>query len=677
MKHELYPLLISLMLILALGALGCGSSLTDPVSAPADQIGAQSADTGSQDSAAIMGIYDVTFDPDSMSLESTEVRDAQTHYNITPFLSGHVVFNLIGFDPLTRILDFEMQITNPSALDVYDVRGLFLSPSISGYSLMEADDYTKLFSPFPPDVVNPFKAYAKSTPDRIFKAGATHGQKYRVKCPVIVTLPLKFRMLIECSWPSNCEEPYLIDNQALSNPISTIVHGTISMDVFDHQKNAGPVSVDTTPITGGLTSLTNTSGDTWSADIFNSTGAPAGTYKCLISAETIGTNYAIYDFVDIEVIPWTPTSGWGWVDYPLPGDVCSMDLGVIADPGGPRDSNILMAGNGELCSTVNKYAPYYTVSGTYVDLVDYDPNNAQYQPYPVLRIDASNDGAFSFTNTNSTLPYPNATSNVYNNQIWSAFDNVPYLHMGPDPNEGRYYFDYWPDAKSYPVDVCNDFDLGQYALFTTGASTESDDLIFIGTTPSSYTHDKVKFLTSLDPWIGIGDGLVDPGSIYGIDVYSYKPPTGGPDVAMLYILEDSGGMQQVEVLWVVDTGAGWDYDMVGPSMTINISYLTNLPYPALGHDIELLPIHKDYQLNPHDPVLCVLISWYVGPVTNGEVLLYNANTGAFIESIGSLASPSLPNCNPKYLDTDDDNWEIHVTRYDSASTPLATVFTYY
>jgi hypothetical protein len=124
----------------------------------------------------------------------------------------------------------------------------------------------------------------------------------------------------------------------------------------------------------------------------------------------------------------------------------------------------------------------------------------------------------------------------------------------------------------------------------------------------------------------------------------------------------------------MDDASGWGMDSVFHMMTINIAYFVNSDYPVIGHDIELLPVNPNYKLNDTDPTLCVLVHYGSPRKMQGEVLLYNANTGAFLEAIGSVASPSLPDSDVSYLDTDDGDWEIHVTRTDAAGNVLATVF---
>jgi len=72
----------------------------------------------------------------------------------------------------------------------------------------------------------------------------------------------------------------------------------------------------------------------------------------------------------------------------------------------------------------------------------------------------------------------------------------------------------------------------------------------------------------------------------------------------------------------------------------------------------------------------VLVSWASGSKYDGEILLYNADTGEFLESIGTIGSPALTSCYPKYLDTDDGNWEIHVSSLDGSGNPRVSVFSY-
>lgn len=97
-------------------------------------------------------------------------------------------------------------------------------------------------------------------------------------------------------------------------------------------------------------------------------------------------------------------------------------------------------------------------------------------------------------------------------------------------------------------------------------------------------------------------------------------------------------------------------------------------------DCELLPPNQDYSLNPSQnfPALCVLTSQAGDGFDFGQVYLFNAYTGQFLEELGTYFGPDplFKDCDLRHLDTDDDNWEIHVTWYDLNGDAFATVFTH-
>jgi len=298
MKSTISTLLLSIGILAMLITIGCSSNTSDPLT-PLTENPALASATAETGAHGVLGTYELVFDEENTDLAAIEARGADTHYNITPYIAPHVSASLISWDPITRILEFKLEITNPSALDVFDVRTLFLTDAASGYELLNPDDYTKLFNPFGPDDVNPFRAYAKSTPSRVFAGGATHGETFEVLIPP--PPGGSARLLVECSWPGNCEEAYEISNQAVSNPITTTVSATISLDAYDHQNNISAISIDTTPITGGLTWLTNTGGTLWEGTIINSVGAPAGDYVCRIAAQDTTDPWELYDFLMFEI----------------------------------------------------------------------------------------------------------------------------------------------------------------------------------------------------------------------------------------------------------------------------------------------------------------------------------------------------------------------------------------
>jgi len=654
--------------------LGCSSGSSGPT-APDIQDELSEDPALNAQNATIMGVYDVTFDPSSMELEIAESRNADAHYDITGFVAPHSTIYLTAFDPVAGLLKFDLQVANPSIISVYDVRAIFLASSASGYSMVNADDYTQLFNPFGPSDVNPFRAYAKSVTNRKFGGGAIHKESFEILCPTPVVLPFTFQILIECSHPKNCEDVYEISNQTVSNPINSTTTATITLDAFDHQNNIGQVYVDTTPITGGLTWMGKIGPTLYTGALWNSAGAAPGTYRCRITADSFSSPDNLFDFVDITVIPdvVTPPPGvWTWTGYNLLTADNGYDLGVIGDAAHPRGSHIVMADdNLATGDEIVLYDPYYPSYTSYVStLVGIDPADKHFQPYPVERIDAADDGAFSFTNGNPALWTPT----LANNQVWTCFDNVPQMHTGV--TDSRYALDlYYEEAFARPVDVCDDFSLNQYGLFSSFVPYTSRDLVLMGTTPSTYTNDKLKYLVNLDTWVGYGDSMVNNTEIYGIDVNGIMENADG-DMIRAYILEKDTYFYQVEVYDIIDTAPVGSYDWATPYLTITITNPMTDDLQVIGHDIELLPPNNDYELNPNDPTLAVLVSWHIaGAPLMSDVYLYNANTGAFLESIGGAASV-FEGEEVRYLDTDDGVWEIHVTYIDVNGNAMAMVFDY-
>ncbi len=684
MSNKKTPLLALISLIVLFTAFGCGSPESNPAIPSIDNSEPITHGAELIEGSQVIAAFDLVIDPVTGTVDFVENRSADTHYNITVAVGPHSIFSITSWDPLTGLLIFDLSMKNPTVYDIYDLRALLLTPPGSGWEMLNLDDYTKLFNPYGPGVVNPFVAYGTSVPARTWGGGITLTEELRFQAPVPGPFP-PASLLIECSYPSNCEDPYEIRNQTVSNPINSSTPAVITVTSLDHQNNIVAVSVDTTPITGGMTSLSPAGLDNYTANVVNSMGAPVGIYKCLIISDSFATNDNLYDFVDIEVIADTATPGtWHGTDYPLTHDGCSLDLGVIADPGGPRDSHIVMASNHLFnCDAVIKYEPYYTAWNYYVPTVNSLAGpDAEYLAYPIDRIDAADDGAFSFTNSNWSDWFTTATTSIPYAEIWTVLDNTPKMYTGPMPMDSRYYDDQMIDATPHPIDVCDDFELGQYAVFTSDVSYEVNDLVLMGTMPGTYTWDKLKFRGNLDAFVGFGSGKVNNAKILGIDVIEGQfehDKLGLLDTATVYILETDGWMDQVEVYRVLDTDAGLGYDMVSYVMTITIDQFHNYDLEVSARDIEILPANNDYELNPGAPTLAVLIS-YIGwdSSINGEVLLYNAETGAFLESIGDpiAGEPALPGHEVKFLDTDDGDWEIHVTSYDSSFVSIATVFEY-
>jgi len=654
---------------------GCssGSSADNPLMPSTDGI-TDARDASTSGEPTVLGLLDVTFDPESLELEAVSSRSIESYVNVTPFVwNDYVTLTQTSYDSFTQVVEFEVEITNPTAYDAYDVRVLFLQGDPDAPWLKNANDYTKHYNAYSCHEINPFRSYAKFEPGRIFASGATHSETFEVQ---IQGPPYCYGLLIAAHLPGNTDEAYEIVDQWVTNDVSASQTAEVYATVRDHQGDLDQVYLDTTILTGGTTQMVNFSGDQWmSAPIQNLMGLAPGSYWFRIVADSANTDWDLIDMIEIEVLqdPWISDT------YPITTNSDSLDIGVIEGLGGSHDSQIVMA-EASACgpdSAIAAYYPYYSGSYSYVgSLANLDPANPSYKPFPVSRIDAAGSGAFSFTNLNEDVYTNFFGTDYYNYQVWSVFDAGLNIYTDPSPDSSRYMNLLNPahQLQSFPIDVCDDFRNGQYALFDTLNQTTSKDLLLIGTTPDDYTHSEVKYVGNLDAYTGNGNGLVDPDSVKAIDTYVVSRE--GQFAAILYILEERGGHIEVEVFSISDTAPGFLPDTVNYEQTITIQ--CDLELNSI--DMELLPPNEEYDLNPSQffPTLCILASQ---PDTNGEIgriFLMNAYSGAYLEELSAYFGPDplFENCEIAHLDNDDGDWQIHVTYRDPQGDPYATVFTY-
>jgi hypothetical protein len=350
--------------------------------------------------------------------------------------------------------------------------------------------------------------------------------------------------------------------------------------------------------------------------------------------------------------------GWGGTDHALNAGACSLDIGVIG--GGALQGQILFTAGSPNCNQIWIYKSDYSSCVLYKSLVNLDPANPIFQPWPVRRLDAANDGAFSWANDNTDYYQDPAHGNIpiRISKIWCTDDNIPSFHPVPIDDSRIFPMPVPPPMSSFtPADVCDDFDLLQYALVVDptmmvpphvwghmGANQGKD-----------YTKLDDRYSATFKPaQIGPGDGQIEPGvgDIAGIDVWNKTSTT-----AWLYIAEN-GGQRAVEVFQLTDLGKGFGVDGLIWQYTIHFS---NKPL-----DMELLPTNADYEKNPTCPTIAVLMQSNDG---TGYISLHRADNGALIETVGTPLVGCFTSA-PAYLDVNDATCEIHVTQQG----PKVTVF---
>ncbi len=649
------------LLLILLPALLIGSCSSSNTVTPEDSFVAIS-DEVMQD----WGNYSLMFDPETQDVEVVYERDSANHFEISSFLNppacsgaGCITATLVAWNPVTFIAKFNVTITNPSAWTPSDIRLIFYN--LGGKDIANADSYTNAYV----GSVEPFIAFAKAIPNRQFAGGGAVTETVDIYWPPASSFFTFFKV---SAWLwLNCRDPYEINSMFQSGTLTTSGgSATIGCNVFDWQNNVTGVTIDTTPITGGVTNLVNVVLNMWQANITNSAGAPTGNYKCLITASSPNPqNFDLYNYVVIQVSP----PGWGpGSSFDLPPGPCTMDFGVIAN--NPPGHILLTHPDATgACNEIWKYPGWANLPAFYASLVNLDLLNPLFQPWPVVRLDAANHGAFGWTNEDSTtwLPDPFFIAGV---NTYCNFDKTPAFIWNPEPDDHRHFMiDPQFELPLWPIDCCDTFNCHQCALYVDLGFGLAGFQGIPGELQGFDYTDRDIVWEALFPLMFIGDdnGQIDPGDVVGIDC---RVDPDDPTVIWVYIAQRVHA--KVEVFKITDIGPG-PFDVVTHIMTIWTSDMTGVQIEPI--DIELLPGNDMYDKAPGIPILCVVFDNaafpFPSPGFGGSVTIYDAISGAFLEQIGDSLNPAVQNT-PVFLDTDDSAYAIHVMQQG----PIVTQFDY-
>jgi hypothetical protein len=265
----------------------------------------------------LWGAWDLYFDVDAMTVEIIPSRELHPNWNVTEILQPPKCYDCISikvnsFDPVTRIIDVDATLRNPSVFSGYDVRGTLYSNDV-GHTLMNPDDWTPSYDVTGGMDINPFRAFAKSVALRKFLSGAKHTENYLVKIP---DPPLfgYIKYAVTANWPGNAKDPYQIDNftqEEISSELTS--SGVVSVDVSDWQNDIGTVWLYAPEINGvEYIEMNHITGDTWQANVVNTEGTAAGDYTVKVKAvSTNAVTLPLYDFFTITITPKPPPKGWG------------------------------------------------------------------------------------------------------------------------------------------------------------------------------------------------------------------------------------------------------------------------------------------------------------------------------------------------------------------------------
>jgi len=296
-----------LLICLIAGCSGNGAQPVYPGETPILQHGVSKG--GSQ--RVLWGIWGVEYNELSQEVITRPARNALAHFNITSWLlppecDDCFQVKINSFDPVTRILDANVTLKNPTHLTAYDVRGILFTNEY-GHELRNADAWTNLWDVPGGTDINPFRAFAKSVPNRLFAPEAEHTENYLIYIPI----PPEWNQItfaVDVSWPGNCREPYGLTN--FSQEIIYDVQGAggvVSVDVFDWQGDVSDVTLEVPEIAGdGSMPFNHTGGNTWGLELINTVPAEAGEYTGRITAiSSNASELPLYQYVEITVSEYT------------------------------------------------------------------------------------------------------------------------------------------------------------------------------------------------------------------------------------------------------------------------------------------------------------------------------------------------------------------------------------
>ncbi|MCX6645983.1 MAG: hypothetical protein NTY09_06465 [bacterium] len=262
----------------------------------------------------VIGAFNAEINFETGEATVEPMRTGANHFSIFGLLQnpnfcpgGCFKIQILEIDEPNGYFKLKTTVINPTSISVWDLRTIIYDNPLNNHKILNPDDYTKLWAPPGYSGVYPFIAYAKNDDDREITSTSSFSEIVEFK---FKSMPPKwiFPFVVDCSFPSNCQEPYIIHDQ---NQIGEFFsdHGCIKMSVKvgHHQgpSHIESVTVDTSPLTGGPTDLAyNFADDTWEALIINELLVVApGPYDMLITATATGTDIKLYDYFHIDVQP--------------------------------------------------------------------------------------------------------------------------------------------------------------------------------------------------------------------------------------------------------------------------------------------------------------------------------------------------------------------------------------
>jgi len=372
---------IGKLLLLAVFLIGCGKA-SNPIEQPVEETFPSFAYSDYQHGTRRpMYTSTLAIDTASGSVSVLDGRGIESHWDVTRMLNPPSCVDCIGikvldFQPDSDFIKVEVTLTNPTSLTGYDVRGIMMT-NVDGFMLVNADGFTDLWDDGGDVALNPFKAYAVDQPQREFVGYAQYSRIYAIRYPSVPDL-LALDLVVDVSWPGNCEEPYFLGNINQSAPLMNDGASVdVEVTVRDWQSDVSVVAIDLSPIGGTVSSLAQISDWIWGGSIAASAGTEPGLYMLKAAAKSAGSDLKLRNFlpVIVEPVPGTPSAGPVWTDtIEIPGEFWDVDVeGDYAYVAAGAAGLVVVDLTTDPPSIVNsymtgKYAKSIGVSGSYAYL---------------------------------------------------------------------------------------------------------------------------------------------------------------------------------------------------------------------------------------------------------------------------------------------------------------------
>jgi outer membrane protein assembly factor BamB len=340
------------IIILGLIALWAGCSMSRGGVTSPETPGTQTTDGLAQGEDALWGVYHINVDIDAMAVDISQLRASEFHVNVTdyilpPLCSNCVTGEIVGFDPITRVLTLNISLHNNTEYYAYDVRGILFLSEEKGHDLANPDGYTKRLDKSDPKDINPYIIWKEGGEAWQFPGGETLTEEVQVVMPTPMSFAIDFAVV--ASFPVHSKDPMEIEETVIDG----VFHDTgwladVRVKVHDWQDDVSCVYIDLSPFgPGNIEYPTTLDVDGyWKTRLqyrptIDGAPPPLGTNKVLIRVVDSLSKQNLYDYVNVEVTEDTDPPTWG-SDVGIKGVATGDGRAVIyhataTDPSAPVD----------------------------------------------------------------------------------------------------------------------------------------------------------------------------------------------------------------------------------------------------------------------------------------------------------------------------------------------------